>query len=102
MDAIVPAGLVDAIGFLAGGFTILAYAQRVAVPLRCFGLAANSSFIAYGTLSGAPPVVTLHVVLLAVNLVRLRGALRARAARASVPARGAFAMFPARARIGPA
>ena len=102
MNAIVPPALVDALGFLAGGFTILAYAQRVAVPLRCFGLAANACFITYGTLRGATPVVTLHVVLLAVNLVRLRGALRARAARVRVPAGGVFAMFPARARIGPA
>jgi hypothetical protein len=92
------------LGYLAAAFTILAYAQTRALPLRLFGLSANVAFLAYGFLMGAAPVALLHAALLAVNATRLRAALRARRRPepAAPPRRAGVPFLPARAPVGPA
>ena len=61
----------EAIGWLAAALTLLTFLQRAMLPLRLTAIAANCCFIAYGTLSGLMPVVTLHMLLLPCNLLRL-------------------------------
>ena len=42
------------------------------LPMRIFALGANVCFIAYGVMGWFMPVLVLHLVLLPINLLRLR------------------------------
>lgn len=77
------ASITDLIGFLAGGMTVAAFGCRHMLALRCLAIAANLLFIAYGSLLGLVPILTLHCLLLPLNLVRLFGCLR----ESTVPSR---------------
>jgi len=59
------------IGWLAAAFTLLTFSMRSMLWLRICALGASLCFIAYGTLVGLAPVVTLHVLLLTCNMLRL-------------------------------
>ncbi len=63
--------LVDAFGFIASIMTLVAFAQRSMLPMRVVAIAANIFFIAYGALGPYYPVLSLHLVLLPLNLRRL-------------------------------
>ena len=63
--------LVDAFGFVASIMTLVAFAQRSMLPMRVAAIAANIFFIAYGALGPYYPVLSLHLVLLPLNLRRL-------------------------------
>lgn len=58
-------------GWVAAAFTLSAFSMRTMLPLRLSAIAANISFIVYGTLEGLMPVAVLHVILLPFNLYRL-------------------------------
>ena len=60
--------LVDAFGFIASIMTLVAFAQRSMLPMRVAAIAANIFFIAYGALGPYYPVLSLHLVLLPLNL----------------------------------
>jgi hypothetical protein len=62
--------LVDAFGFIASIMTLVAFAQRSMLPMRVAAIAANIFFIAYGALGPYYPVLSLHLVLLPLNLRR--------------------------------
>ena len=62
--------LVDAFGFVASIMTLVAFAQRSMLPMRVAAIAANVFFIAYGALGPYYPVLSLHLVLLPLNLRR--------------------------------
>jgi len=64
--------LIDLLGFLASGLTLATFAQRSMVPMRIIAIAANVCFIGYGAAGEHLPVFLLHVVLLPLNVARLR------------------------------
>lgn len=68
--------LADVVGFMAGGMTVAAFGFRHMLALRSAAIVANLLFIAYGVMLGLTPILTLHCILLPLNLVRLAGLLR--------------------------
>jgi len=69
----------DWLGWSAAALTLLTFAARDMAMLRVTALAANFSFIAYGATAQLWPVLVLHLVLVPLNLHRLRQLRRARA-----------------------
>ncbi len=63
---------IDVLGYAASGLTLATFAQRSMLPMRVLALGANVCFIGYGVMGWFMPVLTLHLVLLPINLVRLR------------------------------
>ena len=70
--------LIDTMGFVASGLTLATFAQRSMLPMRVIAIAANICFIAYGAGGAYLPVFLLHVVLLPLNVLRLRAVLAER------------------------
>jgi len=66
----------DAAGYLGAAFTVATFSMKTMLRLRIAGLAANAAFIGYGLLGQVYPVLLLHLVLLPLNLLRLRELLR--------------------------
>ena len=65
------------IGWCACGLMLIAFCCKQAHWLRSFAIAANLAFIAYGWLGDIAPVMTLHLILLPINLMRLVQVLQA-------------------------
>jgi hypothetical protein len=65
-------GWIDVLGYAASGLTLATFAQRTMLPMRLLAIGANICFIGYGAMGLFMPVLALHLVLLPVNLVRLR------------------------------
>ncbi|MFC1458049.1 hypothetical protein ACETIH_15295 [Microvirga arabica] len=63
---------IDVFGYAASGLTLATFAQRSMLPMRILALGANICFIGYGAMGWFMPVLALHLVLLPINLVRLR------------------------------
>jgi hypothetical protein len=61
----------DWLGWCAAALTLLTFLARDMALLRILALAANISFIAYAASARLWPVLTLHVVLVPVNVGRL-------------------------------
>jgi CRP/FNR family transcriptional regulator, cyclic AMP receptor protein len=64
------------IGYLAAVLVFLTFYMKTMIPLRIVGLCSNGAFIAYGFLDGLYPVLILHLILLPLNMLRLREMLR--------------------------
>ena len=64
---------VDLIGYLASALVLATFCLRDMVALRCMAIASNLAFIIYGGLADLGPVLLLHLLLLPVNALRLRG-----------------------------
>jgi len=62
----------EAIGYVAAFLVFLTFYIRIMVPLRIVAICSNFAFIAYGYLDGLYPVLLLHIVLLPLNMIRLR------------------------------
>lgn len=62
----------DLVGWLAAALTYLTFFCRDVRRLRCMALAANAAFIGYGLVAGILPVLALHLLLVPLNLWRLR------------------------------
>lgn len=60
-----------ALGTIAAGLTFATFLMKNMVPLRTVALASNLSFVAYGYVESLLPVVILHAVLFALNILRL-------------------------------
>lgn len=76
---------VDLLGYAASGLTLATFAQRAMLPMRILAIGANGCFIGYGTLGGYMPVLVLHLVLLPINLIRLRTLVGSRMASMDNP-----------------
>src|SRR6476620_1880279 len=63
---------VQAIGYLAALITLATFYMKTMIPLRIAGIASNFAWIAYGALAGVYPPLVLHVLLLPLNMIRLR------------------------------
>ena len=65
-------GLIDALGYAASGLTLATFAQQAMLRMRVLAIGANLCFIGYGAMGQFMPVLALHLVLLPINLLRLR------------------------------
>jgi CRP/FNR family transcriptional regulator, cyclic AMP receptor protein len=66
----------DVIGYVAALLVFTTFWMKTMVPLRTLGIASNVFFIGYGYLAGAYPPLLLHVLLLPLNVMRLREMLQ--------------------------
>lgn len=67
---------VELIGYAAAACVFVTFYMKTMVPLRIAGIVSNVLFIAYGYGLLAYPVLVLHLVLLPLNIIRLRQMLR--------------------------
>jgi CRP/FNR family transcriptional regulator, cyclic AMP receptor protein len=63
-------------GYTAAVATLTTFSMRTMIPLRVTGICANLLNIIYGFFGGFYPVLILHVILLPLNVVRLRQMLQ--------------------------
>ena len=63
---------IDLIGYLASALVLATFCMRDMRALRWLAVASNLAFVAYGAMAGLGPVLVLHVLLLPLNLARLR------------------------------
>jgi hypothetical protein len=67
---------VEALGWLGAALAIAGSAMKTIIPLRCLGIAANVVSLVYASLMGLYPSMTVNLVLLPLNAVRLYQMLR--------------------------
>jgi CRP/FNR family transcriptional regulator, cyclic AMP receptor protein len=60
------------VGYAGALLVFVTFWMKTMVPLRYLGIGSNIFFIAYGYLASAYPPLLLHVLLLPLNIVRLR------------------------------
>lgn len=65
---------VEPMGYFASALVLATFCMRDMAALRCVAIASNLAFIAYGGLADLGPVLLLHLLLLPMNLTRLRQA----------------------------
>jgi hypothetical protein len=63
---------IDVLGYAASCLTLATFAQRSMLPMRIMAIGANVFFIGYGAMGWFMPVLALHLILLPINLARLR------------------------------
>jgi len=63
---------VDGLGFCASLAVLASFCMTTIGSLRMFALASNVLFSIYGLLAHIYPVVFLHMILLPINLLKLR------------------------------
>lgn len=78
---------IDLVGYLAALLTLCTHGMKRMIPLRCCGMFANLTFIAYGSLAQLYPPLVLHLLLLPLNAWRLVE-MRRLTAQVKVAARG--------------
>jgi CRP/FNR family transcriptional regulator, cyclic AMP receptor protein len=66
----------DFIGYAAALLVFITFWMKTMVPLRTLGIVSNLFFIGYGYMAGAYPPLFLHLLLLPLNLMRLREMLQ--------------------------
>jgi CRP/FNR family transcriptional regulator, cyclic AMP receptor protein len=59
-------------GYLAAALVFLTFYMKTMVPLRLVGICSNCAFVMYGYFGGLYPVLILHIILLPLNVFRLR------------------------------
>lgn|GEM_PF-2791206 len=64
--------IAEGAGYAASLLVFLTFYMKTMVPLRIIGICSNFAFIAYGYLDGLYPVLILHLILLPLNVLRLR------------------------------
>jgi hypothetical protein len=67
--------MTDLAGYVASTMTLLTFMTKDVRLLRALGIFSNIAFITYGALAWLPPVFCLHLLLLPVNVLRLRSLL---------------------------
>jgi len=66
----------ELLGYAAAACVFVTFYMKTMVPLRIAGIVSNFLFIGYGYALDAYPVLILHLVLLPLNIIRLRQMLR--------------------------
>ena len=67
--------LTEFLGYAAASMVLATFAVRSIVTLRCLAIASNLLFISYALSAYIAPVLILHLLLLPLNLWRLREVL---------------------------
>jgi len=62
----------DVAGFIASALVLLTFAMRDMRLLRATAICSNVAFIVYSGVNWLLPVLALHVMLLPLNILRLR------------------------------
>jgi hypothetical protein len=62
----------EAMGFFASALVLLTFTMKDMRTLRIIAIFSNFAFIGYGALEWLPPVLCLHLLLLPMNLLRLK------------------------------
>jgi CRP/FNR family transcriptional regulator, cyclic AMP receptor protein len=62
----------DILGYIAAVLVFVTFWMKTMVPLRITGIVSNVFFIGYGYLAAAYPPLVLHLLLLPLNVSRLR------------------------------
>jgi hypothetical protein len=62
---------IDALGYVASASVLATFCTSTMVPLRVVAISSNVLFAAFGALAHIYPVLTLHIILLPVNIVQL-------------------------------
>lgn len=62
----------ELVGYAASALVLLTFVMTEMRPLRLTAILSNIAFISYGVLHGLPPILCLHLVLLPLNVMRLR------------------------------
>lgn len=65
--------LSETTGFFASTLVLATFAMKDMRMLRIIAVFSNIAFIIYGALDWLPPVLALHLLLLPLNLFRLKG-----------------------------
>lgn len=78
--------ITDLAGYTASTMVLLTFMTKEMRLLRILGIFSNIAFITYGVLAWLPPVLCLHLLLLPVNVVRLRSLLTEQGLPAAGPA----------------
>ena len=68
----------ELIGYLASAFIVTSLTMKSLLKLRLIGLAGSTTFLIYGLLIGAIPIVLVNVVIVFVHLYFLRGLISRR------------------------
>jgi CRP/FNR family transcriptional regulator, cyclic AMP receptor protein len=63
---------VQLVGYAASLLVFSTFYMKTMIPLRCVAIASNVAFLTYGYFASLYPVFFLHVVLLPLNVFRLR------------------------------
>jgi hypothetical protein len=71
----------ELVGYIASALVVVTFAMNDMIALRIAAACSNVAFLAYGWSLGLGPVLSLHAILLPLNLWRLAQAGRARAAQ---------------------
>lgn len=67
---------VEALGWLGAALAIVGSAMKTIIPLRCIGIATNVVSLIYAAMMGLYPSLTVNLILLPINAVRLYQMLR--------------------------
>jgi len=67
---------IEVVGYIGALLTFATYSMKRMIPLRIIGILSNIFFAAYGFLAPVYPQLVLHIVLLPLNVVRLREMLQ--------------------------
>ena len=59
-------------GYIASTLALLTFMTKDMRLLRIIAILSNVAFIAYGTLCGLAPIFCLHLLLLPLNVIRLK------------------------------
>ena len=62
----------EIIGYIASILVFVTFYIKMMVPLRIVAICSNCAFIGYAYLDGLYPILFLHILLLPLNLMRLR------------------------------
>src|SRR5262249_16627444 len=77
-------------GYLASTMVLLTFMTKDMRMLRVLAIGSNVAFATYGLMVWLPPVFCLHLLLLPINVVRLREMLAAQSSRLPVAAARSF------------
>ncbi|MCG7394469.1 cyclic nucleotide-binding domain-containing protein [Microvirga sp. ACRRW] len=67
---------IDGIAWLAAALSITGSAMRTIIPLRCVGIATNAVSLTYAVIMRLYPSITVNLILLPLNAVRLYQMIR--------------------------
>jgi hypothetical protein len=67
--------VVDGIGYFAASLVLGTFCAKTIVPLRSLVIGNNAAFITYAACAGLWPILMLRMIMLPLNLLRLREAL---------------------------
>ena len=67
--------ITDGMGYLAASLVLATFCAKRMVLLRALAITSNVAFIIYGLAGRLWPIVILHVIMLPLNVIRLREAL---------------------------